>query len=63
MGWALAFPRGERPVSAWRLFGARLAGDGVNYLTPSATVGGELLRVRLLGPHVSVEPPMGVGER
>jgi len=28
-----------------------LAGDGVNYLTPSATVGGELLRVRLLGPH------------
>jgi hypothetical protein len=52
-GWALAFPRGERPVSARRLFGARLAGDGVNYLTPSATVGGELLRVRLLGPHVS----------
>jgi uncharacterized membrane protein YbhN (UPF0104 family) len=52
-GWALAFPSGERPVGAWRLFGARLAGDGVNYLTPSATVGGELLRVRLLGPHVS----------
>lgn len=52
-GWALAFPPGERPVSAGRLFGARLAGDGVNYLTPSATVGGELLRVRLLGPHVS----------
>jgi glycosyltransferase 2 family protein len=52
-GWALAFPSGERPVSARRLFAARLAGDGVNYLTPSATVGGELLRVRLLGPHVS----------
>jgi uncharacterized membrane protein YbhN (UPF0104 family) len=52
-GWALAFPRGERPVSVWRLLGARLAGDGVNYLTPSASVGGELLRVRLLGPEVS----------
>ena len=52
-GWALAFPSGERPVSAVRLFAARLAGDGVNYLTPSATVGGELLRVRLLGPHAS----------
>jgi hypothetical protein len=35
------------------LLGARLAGDGVNYLTPSASVGGELLRVRLLGPEVS----------
>ena len=52
-GWALAFPSGERPVSAPRLFGARLAGDGINYLTPSATVGGELLRARLLGPNVS----------
>lgn len=51
-GWALAFPAGERPVSARRLLAARLAGDGVNYLTPSATVGGELLRVRLLGGQV-----------
>ena len=37
-GWAMAFPPGERPVSAMRLLGARLAGDAVNYLTPSATV-------------------------
>jgi hypothetical protein len=51
-GWALAFPRGERTVSGRRLLAARLAGDGVNYLTPSATVGGELLRVRLLGHRV-----------
>jgi hypothetical protein len=51
-GWALAFPPGERPVSGRRLLAARLAGDGINYLTPSATVGGELLRVRLLGRHV-----------
>jgi hypothetical protein len=48
-GWALAFPPGERPVSIRRLLAARLAGDGVNYLTPSATVGGEFLRIRLLG--------------
>jgi hypothetical protein len=53
-GWALAFPSGERSVSAPRLFATRLAGDGVNYLTPSATVGGELLRLRLLGPQVPV---------
>ena len=48
-GWALAFPAGERTVSARRLLAARLAGDAINYLTPTATVGGELLRVRLLG--------------
>ena len=48
-GWALAFPSGERTAGAGRLFAARLAGDAINYLTPSATVGGELLRVRLLG--------------
>jgi hypothetical protein len=56
LGWALAFPPGERPVGPRRLLAARLAGDGVNYLTPSATVGGELLRIRLLGPGV----PLGV---
>jgi hypothetical protein len=55
-GWSLAFPRGERTVSGRRLLAARLAGDGVNYLTPSASVGGELLRVRLLGHRV----PLGV---
>lgn len=51
-GWSLAFPAGERTVSHGRLLAARLAGDGVNYLTPSATVGGELLRIRLLGVRV-----------
>jgi hypothetical protein len=55
-GWLLAFPAGERPVSARRLLAVRLSGDGVNYLTPSATVGGELLRVHLLGAAV----PLGV---
>jgi hypothetical protein len=55
-GWSLAFPAGERTVSSRRLLAARLAGDGVNYLTPSATVGGELLRVRLLGGAV----PLGL---
>jgi hypothetical protein len=55
-GWGLAFPPGERTVSARRLVAARLAGDAINYLTPSATVGGELLRVRLLGGAV----PLGL---
>jgi len=55
VGWALAFPRGERTVRAGRLLAARLAGDAINYLTPSATVGGELLRVRLLREDVPVD--------
>ena len=55
-GWGLAFPAGERTVSSRRLLAARMAGDGVNYLTPSATVGGEFLRVRLLGSRV----PLGL---
>jgi glycosyltransferase 2 family protein len=55
-GWGLAFPPGERTVSPRRLVAARLAGDAVNYLTPSATVGGELLRVGLLGSRM----PLGV---
>jgi uncharacterized membrane protein YbhN (UPF0104 family) len=52
LGWAFAFPRGERAVGARRLLAARLAGDAINYLTPTATVGGELLRVRLLREDV-----------
>ena len=52
VGWAFAFPKGERTVDAGRLVAARLAGDAINYLTPSATVGGELLRVRLLREDV-----------
>ena len=58
-GWALAFPHGERRVGAGRLLGLRLAGDGVNYLTPSATVGGELLRIRLLAGLGTVERDLG----
>ncbi len=44
-GWKLAFP----PESAgqarfWNLVRVRIAGDGVNYLTPSANVAGEFVR-------------------
>jgi hypothetical protein len=53
-GWALAFPAGERTVGGLRLLAVRLAGDAVNYLTPSGTVGGEFLRIRLLDGAVPV---------
>jgi len=48
-GWRLAFP----PESAggaryWDLVRVRIAGDGVNYLTPSAQIGGEFVRPGML---------------
>lgn len=52
LGWLLAFPP-ERTaqVGYWDLVRVRVAGDGVNYLTPSAKLGGEFVRPGMLrGP-------------
>src|SRR5271156_4726448 len=48
-GWKLAFPP-ERSGGAafWDLVRVRIAGDGVNYLTPSANIGGEFVRPGML---------------
>jgi hypothetical protein len=55
-GWKLAFP----PESAggarfWDLVRVRIAGDGVNYLTPSANIGGEFVRPGMLGGPLPME--------
>jgi uncharacterized membrane protein YbhN (UPF0104 family) len=50
-GWWAAFPQPRVPVAFRHLLAARIAGDAVNYVTPTATVGGELVRVRLLRRH------------
>jgi putative membrane protein len=48
LGWRAAFPA-SRPVPRFaELLAARIAGDAVNYVTPTATLGGELVRARLL---------------
>lgn len=47
LGWRAAFPARSHPRFG-RLLGARIAGDAVNYLTPTATLGGELVRARLV---------------
>ncbi|MBW1992129.1 MAG: flippase-like domain-containing protein [Deltaproteobacteria bacterium] len=52
--WHYAFAVSHRSVSFWNLFKMRQAGDGFNYLIPSATMGGELLRVSLLRRDVSL---------
>ncbi|MFI5348501.1 MAG: lysylphosphatidylglycerol synthase transmembrane domain-containing protein [Elusimicrobiota bacterium] len=44
-GWKLAFPPQDAGGAGfWDLVRVRIAGDGVNYLTPSAQIGGEFVR-------------------
>ncbi len=55
-GWHYAFAAPHQAVSFWELFRMRQAGDSFNYLIPSATVAGELLRVNLLRRRVPLAP-------
>jgi uncharacterized protein (TIRG00374 family) len=47
-GWAACFPKSHQVVSFWRLFIIRLAGSAINQVTPTATIGGEVVKVLLL---------------
>lgn len=50
VGWRFCFSAADADAIAWRrLLIARVAGDGVNYLTPSGTIAGELVRPGMLG--------------
>lgn len=51
LGWYYAFPPPGPPVSFGPLLAARIAGDAINCVTPTATVAGEVVRVRILAPH------------
>jgi putative membrane protein len=53
-GWWFTFAPEERKASLSHLFLVRLAGTALNQTLPSATVGGEPLKVVLLQPDVSV---------
>jgi putative membrane protein len=48
LGWRSAFPPPRPTIPLRRLLPARIAGDAVNYVTPTATLGGEFVRTRLL---------------
>ncbi len=50
LAWRSAFPR--PPRSFGRLLGVRLAGEAVNLATPTASLGGDLVKVYLLRPGV-----------
>ena len=56
LGWRFGFAAEDAGrASLPLLIKARIAGDGVNYLTPSATIAGELIRPGMLGPVLPEE--------
>ena len=56
LGWRFAFARDHAAALPFRvLLRLRLAGDAVNYLTPSATIAGEYARVAMLGDRLGAD--------
>src|SRR5689334_19940103 len=51
-GWAACFPSHHGPIQFWQLLLIRLAGSAINQITPTATIGGEVVKVLLLEPVV-----------
>lgn len=51
-GWRWSFPPPRPTIRPATLIAARLAGDAINNLTPTATVGGEVIRVRMVERRV-----------
>ena len=47
-GWAACFHKSYQAVAFWRLCVVRLAGSAINQVTPTATIGGEFVKVLLL---------------
>lgn len=56
LGWRMAFPRPRPPIPFPQLVAARIAGDAVNYVTPTATLGGEFARTRFLDGRAETRP-------
>jgi len=52
-GWYAAFTAPRPSIPARRLLAARIVGDAVNYLTPTAGLGGEFARARFLRDYAS----------
>ena len=57
-GWAACFPGYRLPLSLWRLLLVLRAGSAINQVTPTATVGGEVVKVLLLEPALPREQAM-----
>ncbi len=48
LGWRASFAPPRPVIPFRRMLAARMAGDSVNYLTPTAQIGGEFVRLRFL---------------
>ncbi|MFN8640926.1 MAG: lysylphosphatidylglycerol synthase domain-containing protein [Candidatus Binatia bacterium] len=48
LAWSYAFPPPRPPIRFRQLLAARLGGEAINNLTPTATIGGEVVRARML---------------
>lgn len=53
LGWLAAFPSPRPRIALPQLLAARIAGDAINYVTPTATLGGEFVRTRFLRGQAS----------
>lgn len=54
-GWAACFQHPRCPMHFWQLALIRLAGSAINQVTPTATIGGEVVKVLLLEPALPRE--------
>lgn len=61
IGWRHCLSPPHRSLSFFRLFGIRLAGYSINYVTPTADLGGEVVKGTLLAlNHVGPQAATGV---
>jgi uncharacterized membrane protein YbhN (UPF0104 family) len=59
-GWAACFPGQRLPVKLWRLVLVGKAGNAINYLLPTATIGGEVVKVLMLEVAMPREQAMAM---
>ncbi|MGE5148040.1 MAG: lysylphosphatidylglycerol synthase transmembrane domain-containing protein [Candidatus Eiseniibacteriota bacterium] len=59
LGWRYAIRPDSRQVAFVDLLAMRRAGDAVNYVTPSAAIGGEVVKARLLLRRIATTDAMG----
>ncbi len=56
VGWRFAFAKSDAALAPfWQLVRIRIAGDGVNYLTPSGTIAGEIIRPGMLPDSIPAQ--------
>jgi uncharacterized protein (TIRG00374 family) len=60
VAWAACFPGRQRPLRLWQLFLTARAGSAINNVTPTATIGGEVVKILLLAPTIRREQAMAV---